>query len=173
MVKCWGFFTPTRGLQQGDPLSPHHFLICMEVLTRVLRTEISKKKSGIRFKISPQAEKLPCLLFADDSLLFCRTNLESCQKLMIILNFLGQQSGQLINLQKSFLTFSKNASSHDWHILSSVFSIKHQDNLGKYLGCPVFKGRLSLETFSELVNKTASKLQNWKTSNILKQVELP
>ena len=112
--------------------------------------------------------KLPCLLFADDSLIFCRTNLKSCQKLVIILNFFGQQSRHLINFQKSSLTFSKNVSSPDPHMVSSVFSIKHQDKLGKYLGCPIFKGRKSLETFSEVVNKTATKLQNWKTANISK-----
>jgi len=40
----------------------------MEVLTQALRTEISKKKSGIGFKISPRADKLSYLLFADDCL---------------------------------------------------------------------------------------------------------
>ena len=71
-----GFFHPTRGLRQGDPLSPYLFLICMEVLTRILRKAQLKKKASIGFKITPSAEKIPCLLFADDSLLFCRTNLE-------------------------------------------------------------------------------------------------
>jgi len=73
-----GLFTPSRGLRQGDPLSSYLFLICMEVLTRQLRAELINKKSEIGFKILPQADKLPCLLFADDSLLFCRTNLQSC-----------------------------------------------------------------------------------------------
>jgi len=76
--EVYGFFKPTRGIRQGDPLSPYLFLICMEVLTRVLRKAQMTKKSSIGFKITPKAETIPCLLFADDSLLFCRTNLESC-----------------------------------------------------------------------------------------------
>ena len=57
---------------------------------------------------------------------------------------------------------------HDRLVISSAFSITHQDNPGKYLGYPVFKGRPNIETFSELVSKTASKLQTWKTKNISK-----
>jgi len=108
-----GFFHPTRGLRQGDPLSPYLFLICMEVLTRVLRKAQQKKKASIGFKINPSAEKIPCLLFADDSLVFCRTNLESCRDLNNLLSKFCRSLGQLINFQKSSLTFSKNASAHD------------------------------------------------------------
>jgi len=79
-----------------------------------------------------------------------------------------QSSGQLINFQKSSLTFSKNASAHDRQVVSSVFNITHQDSLGKYLGCPVFQGRPNTATFLDLVNKTASKLQPWKTNHISK-----
>jgi len=104
-----GFFTPSGGLQQADPLSTYLFFICMEVLTQQLRAELIKKKSGIGFKISPQADKLPCLLFADNSLLICRTNLQLCQRLSALLNDFCQKSRQLINFQKSSLTFLRNA----------------------------------------------------------------
>ena len=73
--EVYGLFTPSRGLRQGDPLSPYLFLICTEILTRALREAQNKKKSGIGFKIAPRAKKLLCLLFAYDSLLFCKTNL--------------------------------------------------------------------------------------------------
>ena len=61
-----GFFTPSRGLRQEDPLSPYLFLICREVLMQQLRAKLIKKKSGIGFKIASQADKLPCLLFGDN-----------------------------------------------------------------------------------------------------------
>jgi len=57
---------------------------------------------------------------------------------------------------------------HDKQVVASVFNITHQESLAKYLGCPAFKGRLTTETFSELVNEAASKLQPWKTKNISK-----
>ena len=149
-------------------MSPYLFLICMEVLTRALRTAQTSSKSGIGFKIAPRAEKLPCLLFADDSLLFCRTNLETCRRLSNVLSNFCRSSGQLINFHKSSLTFSKNATTHDKQIVSSVFNIKQQSTLGKYLGCPVFQGRPTKVTFSDLTNKTAAKLQHWKTQHITK-----
>ena len=95
----------------------------MEVLTRQLRKAQDQKKCGIGIKLSPRASKLPCLLFADDSLLFCRTNLETCQLLDRLLNNFCQNSGQLINYHKSSIIFSKNATTHDKRIVSSVFNI--------------------------------------------------
>lgn len=44
----------------------------MEVLSRKLMEEVSKKKSGIVFKIGLREFLIPCLFFADDSLMFCK-----------------------------------------------------------------------------------------------------
>ena len=130
----------------------------MEVLTRTLRKALRGKKCGIGIKISSRASKIPCLLFADDSLLFCRVSLKPCRVLSSVLSNFYQNSGQLINFHKSSLTFFSNATIHDKQIVSSIFNITHQANLGEYLGCPVFQGRQKTETFSELVNRTAIKL---------------
>ena len=74
----YGFFSPTRGIRQGDPLPPYLFIICMEVLTRALRKALWQKKCEIGIKLSPKATKIPCLLFANNSLLFCCTNIDYC-----------------------------------------------------------------------------------------------
>jgi len=66
------------------------------------------------------------------------------------------------------LTFSKNKL-----IVSSIFNITQQDNLGKYLGCPVFKGRPKTETFSEVVNKIAENYKPEKRGIFQRQGEWP
>ena len=68
--KAYENIIPSRGLHQGDPLSPYMFLLCAEGFTSLL----SKAKSkgwlhGVQF-----CRRAPCisnLLFADDSLIFC------------------------------------------------------------------------------------------------------
>ena len=59
-----------------------------------------------------KASKIPCLLFTDDNLAFCRTNFEACRELSTVLCDFYQNSGQLIN-----------ASTHDKQVVSSVFNI--------------------------------------------------
>ena len=124
-VDVCGFFSPTRGIRQEDPLSPYLFIICIEVLTGALQKTPWRKKCRIRSKLSPRPSKIPCFLFAGDSLLFYRTNLESCQEISLILNQFCQSSYHPINFQKSSLTFSRNAKAHNEQSVSSIFNIMH------------------------------------------------
>jgi len=157
-----GFFTPTRGLRQGDPLSPYLFIICMDVLARRLHSLALNTKSGLGIKIGPAAARIPCLFFADDSLLFCKASMQACQTLKAELDLFCAQSGQLINFQKSNIMFSKNTSHSTKHAVGSFFNIPHSSALGKYLGCSLFQGRPSANLFSSLTTRAASKLDSWK-----------
>jgi len=62
---------PTREIRQGDPLSPYIFIFYMEALSNFLIKELIKLKFGIGLKLCAGSEHIPCLLFADDCLLFC------------------------------------------------------------------------------------------------------
>lgn len=62
-------FKPSRGLRQGDPLSPYLFLFCVNVLScALLKQESSHHLKGI--KIGRTNQPLSHLLFADDFFLF-------------------------------------------------------------------------------------------------------
>ena len=104
-----GKITPTRGLRQGDPLSPYLFLLCIEGFHGLLRkAEIEGDIRGV--SICRNGPKLTHLLFADDSLIFCRSKIEECAKLLEILATYERASGQQINKDKTTLFFSKSTS---------------------------------------------------------------
>lgn len=66
-----GRIIPTRGLRQGDPLSPYLFVMCTEVLVQMLkRAEETKKISGLR--VARRAPPVTHLLFANDSMMYCK-----------------------------------------------------------------------------------------------------
>jgi hypothetical protein len=62
-------FTPTRGLRQGNLLSPFLFLFVADGLSELLREEV--EAGGISpLKVCRNAPGISHLLFADDTLLF-------------------------------------------------------------------------------------------------------
>jgi len=46
----------------------------MEVFSAQLSTKANNAKSGVGIKLSPRGTKIPCLLFADDCLVFCKSS---------------------------------------------------------------------------------------------------
>jgi len=157
-----GFFKPSRGLRQGDPLSPYLFTICMDVLAKQLYHLSLNPKAGIGIKIAPAATRVPCLLFADDSLLFCKATTQACRKLKEVLDIFCMQSGQLVNFHKSSILFSTNMRNRDKQAVGGIFNIPHSSSLGQYLGCALFQGRPPPEVFHTLTTKAGAKLDNWR-----------
>ena len=69
-----GNIIPTRGIRQGNPISPNLFLICAEVWSYLLsRADGAGELEGV--STSRRGPCLNHLFFVDDSLLFCRVNL--------------------------------------------------------------------------------------------------
>ena len=94
-----GFITPSRGIKQGDSLSPYMFLLCAEGLSSLIRRAIDNHH--LKGVVSCNGGvKLSYLLFADDSLLFCEATTRECQNLLDILALYEGAFGQAINRQK-------------------------------------------------------------------------
>ena len=67
------FFNNTRGLKQGDPLSPYLFVIGMEVFS-ILVDKATSRGYLLGFNLvnrGGEVMQLTHLLFADDTLEFC------------------------------------------------------------------------------------------------------
>lgn len=98
-------FLPQRGLRQGDPLSPYLFILYAEVLSGLLTTGQTRGNfQGIN--IVPNAPPISHLFFADDSLLFCRSDPKEAKFIMDTLQLYQRISGQKVNLDKSEMVFS-------------------------------------------------------------------
>ncbi|RVW22037.1 putative mitochondrial protein [Vitis vinifera] len=100
-----GFFQSSRGLRQGDPLSPYLFVIVMEVFSCFLKRVVDGGfLSGCRVKgRSEEGVQISHLLFADDTLVFCQASQDHLTYLSWLLMWFEAMLGLRINLEKSEL----------------------------------------------------------------------
>ena len=123
------YVIPGRGIRQGDPLSPYLFLLCSEGFSSLLRQAAGNKRiSGMR--ICRQGPSLTHLFFADDSLIFCKANEQQAIELMRVLQVYAAASGQLINLDKSSILFSKNMCPHKKHQICHIIEKENTFQVG-------------------------------------------
>ena len=98
-------FKPTRGIRQGDPLSPYLFVACMERLSQLINT----LQRGGRWKAIPVSRggtKISHLMFADDVVLFGEASAEQAHMIRSCLNEFCEWSGQKVNTQNEYLFLS-------------------------------------------------------------------
>ncbi|XP_026416843.1 uncharacterized protein LOC113312295 [Papaver somniferum] len=157
------FFFVTRGLRQGDPLSPYLFIICMEVLSKLLlKAEKDNLVSGI--KVAKTAPSVSHLFFADDFFLFSKANLNEAKNILNILNTLntfGEMTAQVINFQHSGIYFSPKVHNKHCKIISRIFKVRKISKNDKYLGTPLFFDKNKTNSFEPLINKYYAALQGW------------
>ena len=102
-----GHIIPSRGIRQGDPLSPYLFLLCAEGLFALIQSAVDKgQMEGV--KIYRGGPRLSHLFFADDSLIFCKEMLKECDELQRLLAVYEKASDQQLNHAKTSLFFSSN-----------------------------------------------------------------
>lgn len=101
-----GKVIPQRGIRQGDPLSPYIFIIYGEVLSGLCKqAQEVGTLPGIR--VSRNNPKLNHFLFTDDTMIFTKSDTHACETLLEILHSYELASGQMINPQKSLISFSR------------------------------------------------------------------
>jgi hypothetical protein len=155
------FFQPSRGLRQGDPISPYLFLICAEVLSSLLfQAERKGVISGV--PTSPRGPRISHLFFADDSLVFCKANLVEWRRILRILGTYEARSGQKVNLMKTSVYFSRNTSKERRDEILKLSGLTEASRFDSYLGLPALVGRSKMQAFNSIKEKVGKKLANWK-----------
>ena len=155
-----GFFPTSRGLRQGDPLSPSLFILAEEVLSRGLKM---KFQQGLiqSFHTGRGSILISHLIFADDTLIFLKGNQKSMKNLLQFVDKYEVSSGQKVNKQKSSLYCSSKMPLARKNKLSRIAQIPLKASPLTYLGCPIIRGRVKLIHFENLLNKFQSRLVGW------------
>ncbi|GMJ10111.1 hypothetical protein HRI_004680300 [Hibiscus trionum] len=136
-------FVPSRGLRQGDPLSPFLFLICSEGLSSLLRQAVG----CVGVRIARGAPSVSHLFFADDSLIFRETSAYGAGVVQELLSVYASCSGQLVNFDKSAIFFSGNSGDDNKADVRRILGISQGFNPEKYLGLPIIVGRNRKKAF--------------------------
>jgi hypothetical protein len=92
-------FKPTRGLRQGDPLSPYLFLFLAEGLSKILQHVVYTMELR-DLKCCRGAPGISHLLFADDSILFFKTTGQQAKVVKNALSSFEKGTGQLLSSSK-------------------------------------------------------------------------
>jgi hypothetical protein len=153
-------FKPTRGIRQGDPISPYLFLLCAEGLTSMLKNKgLNYIARGLR--VSRHAPWVSHLLFADDCLVFCEASDEGVQRVASILEDYNTGSGQLVNKHKSAVFFSANTKSEVKASIQSILGIPTEALGEKYLGLPTALGRNTNGPFDFIGERIRNSVAGW------------
>ena len=135
-----GEIKPSRGIRQGDPLSPYLFLLYFEGLNRLIQGAVREDKIK-GFSLCRNGPRISHLFFADDTLLFCRAKMGYHLELQDILYLYEQASGQQVNRGKMTIFYSGAVSMERKVEISNFLWVLEVKEYEKYLGLPAVVGR--------------------------------
>lgn len=85
-------FYPTRGIRQGDPMSPYLFVFCMERLGHLIQDKL-QNRSWRPISLSKDGPPLSHLFFADDLFIFEEASREQAHLIQDVLQDFCTSSG--------------------------------------------------------------------------------
>jgi hypothetical protein len=152
-------FSPTRGLRQGDPLSPFLFLFVADGLSSLLQNEVLV--NGIApIKVCRNAPGISHLLFADDTLIFFRAIPKEAARVKHVIKVFEEGTRQLINPNKCSISFANSCSQEVQHQIRDILPVGDSDFEDKYLGLPTPAGRMHKGRFQSLQERLSKMLMD-------------
>ncbi|GAB2266969.1 hypothetical protein Dimus_037926 [Dionaea muscipula] len=169
--QLFGHFNGMRGLRQGDPLSPHLFVICLEFLSR----QLYHLPATPGFSLHPRCHGLNIthLAFVDDLILLARADIMSVSLLLDCLQNFSARSGLSISFAKSKF-FLAGADEHMAEHIEAMSGFPRGTFPLKYLGVPLAISRLTYIHFKPLIDRIGSYIDGWmrKTLSYAGRLEL-
>ena len=157
-----GFFGSSRGLRQGDPLSPLLFLLIMEVLSRILK-KTEENNLIRRFQVgavNSVGVQISHLLFADDIILFCDASREQLLSIRLLLSCFQAFTGLKVNVGKSEI--APVGEVNNLVALASILQCRVGSLPMKFLGMLLGTSFKTASIWNPILEKMQKKLSGWK-----------
>lgn len=158
-------FSPSRGVRQGDPISPYLFVLCIEKLFQMINMAIDHDQWK-PISLARGGPRISHLAFADDIPLFAEASEDQVFLIKKILELFCRCSGQKVSDAKFCIFFSKNVDGAMKNHLCHISSFQITDDIGKYLGVPILHDRVSRRSFQFILDKVDKRLSNWKANTL-------
>ncbi|XP_074289580.1 uncharacterized protein LOC141614733 [Silene latifolia] len=143
----------------------------MEVLSRQLaRAEKMRMLTGL--KISRYAPTVSHLFYADDALICCKAAPKAFETLRDLFKDFESASGQMINLNKSFIKFSPNAPSDFKSHLTSILKMQSSSTFGTYLGVPIDIPRNRSQVFHPYIDNLTTRISSLSSLHLTQSSKL-
>lgn len=155
---------PSRGVRQGDPMSPYVFVLCMERLSQAINLHVNKGHWKA-IKLGRSGPLLSHLFFADDLILFGSSDDEQIDLMKFIIDEFCVSSGHKVSGSKSNIFLSRQIPTRDAFRICNKLGYQLTDNLGKYLGVPLLHSRVNKSTYAYIEEKVKQKLSGWNARN--------
>jgi hypothetical protein len=149
----FGLFRPSRGLRQGDPISPFLFILGTEVISRLLHQSLQG------YRISWGCPPLNHLIFADDLVIFTHATSLEASIINDCLSKYNLWSGQSVNVDKSNILFSSNTTASTKASILDILPYTEIPISAKHLGLPMFFGRSKQSSFFDILQKVQGKIE--------------
>ncbi|KAK2642390.1 hypothetical protein Ddye_024153 [Dipteronia dyeriana] len=157
----YGLINPSRGLCQGDPLSPYMFLLCVEGFSSLVSQAVNSGEF-LGFQCSRDGPTISHLFFVDDSLLFAQAMVSNCVSIRRILDAYARALGHIINFDKSAMCVSLSIPSQECDRLAAIIGFEVVDFHERYLGLPYFTRRKKKEIFDVITGRIWDKIRGWR-----------
>nr|XP_016438177.1 PREDICTED: uncharacterized protein LOC107764153 [Nicotiana tabacum] len=157
-----GFFSPQKGIRQGDPLFPFLFILAMEGLSKMM--EKDRQMQWIQgFSVGTNTENsvtISHLLYAHDTLIFCEANIFQILYLNLTLQLFEALSGLYINKQKSIIYPVNHVSNIEE--LAGIIGCSIGSLPTTYLGLPLGSKFKSYDIWNGVVENFEKRLTSWQ-----------
>ncbi|GKV09632.1 hypothetical protein SLEP1_g21103 [Rubroshorea leprosula] len=153
-------FSVSKGIRQGDPLSPFLFLIVAEGLNGLMASAVDKGTyKGVR--VGNEGVMVSHLQFADDTVFFGEASEDNISAVKAIMRTFELASGLKINFGKSHLM---GVGVEERWLTEMAYRLhcKEEELPFKYLGIPVGGNNRRKSMWQSMVQSVEKKLASWK-----------